>query len=85
MIISAILAALEQRLDFSVITEKRDKQIRWPVLKNEARRDITATLEQFVAEFVNSQAAVRVRPTKRLRQLAQRQQALYPFALGQPL
>jgi hypothetical protein len=32
----AILAGLEQRLDFIVIPQERDKQIRWPVLKDEA-------------------------------------------------
>ncbi len=40
---SAILTALEQRLDLIVIAQERDKQIRWPVLKNETQRNITAT------------------------------------------
>src|SRR5262249_6910382 len=79
---SAILAAVEQRLDLIVITEERNKQVSWPVLKNEPQRGISAALEQLVAEFANSQAAVHVRSTKRLRQLAQRQQALDSFALG---
>ena len=47
--VSAIFAALEQRLDLIVIAEKRDEQFRRPVLKNEAQRNITPTLEELVA------------------------------------
>ena len=34
--VSAILAGLEQRFDFIVIPQERDKQVRWSVLEDEA-------------------------------------------------
>jgi len=73
---------MEQRLDLIVIAQERNEQVRWPVLKDKTQCDITATLENLVAELANSQATVHVRPPEPLGQLAQRQQALYSFALG---
>jgi len=81
--VSAIFTASEQRLDLIVIAEEKYEQFRRPVLKNETQRIITSTLEDLVAYFASSQAAVHLRPAKCLRQLAQRQQALDSFALGQ--
>jgi hypothetical protein len=83
--ISPILSALEQRLDLVVISQERDKQVCRPVQENKTQRNIAATLEKLVAQFANPQAAVDVRPTKRVGQLAERQQALDPFILGWPL
>jgi hypothetical protein len=34
--VSPILAGMEQRFDFVVISQERDEQVRWPVLKDEA-------------------------------------------------
>ena len=48
-VVSAIFAALEQRLDLIVIAEERNEQFRRPVLKNETQRDITPTLEKLIA------------------------------------
>jgi hypothetical protein len=70
--VSAILAALEQRFDLVMITQERDEQVRWPVLKDEAQRSITAALENLVAQFTNSQATVHMRVAKGPGQLAQR-------------
>jgi hypothetical protein len=69
---SAVLAGLEQRFDFIVSPEERDKQVRWPVLKDEAQRNIAATLENLRAQFTNPQATMHMRATKGLGQLAQR-------------
>ena len=42
---STILASLEECLDLIVISQERDEQVRWPVLKDKTERSIAATLE----------------------------------------
>jgi hypothetical protein len=76
---------LEHRFDLIVIPQETDEQVGWPVLKEEAQRNIAATLENLVTQFTNPQAAVHMGAAKGLRQLAQRQQALGSFVLGQVL
>jgi hypothetical protein len=83
--ISTVFTSSQQRLDLIVIAQKRNKDVRWPVLEYESKRDIAATLEELVAKFADAQAGMNVRPAKSLRQLAQRQQTLDSFTLGQPL
>jgi hypothetical protein len=70
--ISAILAGLEQRIDLIVIPQETNEQVRWPVLKDKAQRDIAATLKNLVAQFANPQATMHVGAAKGFRQLAQR-------------
>jgi len=68
-----------------VIAQERHEEISRPVLKNKTERDIASAFKETAAEFTNAQAAVRVRSTKRVSQVAQGQQTLHPFAFGQPL
>jgi len=82
---SPILAAPQQCFDLVVIAQERHEEISRPVLKNETERDIASAFKELAAEFTNAQAAVRVRSTKRVSQVAQGQQTLHPFAFGQPL
>jgi len=82
---SAKLAGLDQGFDLIVIPQETDEQVRWPVLKDEAQRNIAAALKNLAAQFTNPQAAVHMWPAKRLWQLAQRQQAFSSFVLLQVL
>jgi predicted Fe-S protein YdhL (DUF1289 family) len=63
---------MEQSFDLIVISQERNEQVRWPVLKDEAQRNIAATLENLAAQLTNPQTAMDMRPAKGLRQLAQR-------------
>jgi len=76
---------MEQCFDLVLIPQERDEQVRRPILKDKAQRNIAATLENLVAQFTDPQAAVHMRAAKGLRQLAQRQQALGSFVLRQVL
>jgi len=58
---------LEQCLDFIVIAQERDKQVRRAVLKDETQRNTSPALEKLVSQFTNSEAAVHVRLAKRIR------------------
>jgi hypothetical protein len=79
--VSAKLAALQQRLHLIVISQEADEQFRWPVLKDKTQGNIATTLEDLISQLTDSEAAVDVRPAEGVRQLAQRQQALSSFVL----
>jgi hypothetical protein len=79
----SIRTLLEQFLDLVVVAHKRHVKIVRPVLKDETQRKVGATLEQLLAQFSDAESAVDMRPSEAFRQIAQCEQALRSFVLGQ--
>jgi hypothetical protein len=57
---SAILAALEQRLDFVVVAQERDEEVGRTVQEDEAQRQAGAAFEQLTAQLTDSKPTVDV-------------------------
>jgi hypothetical protein len=59
-----------------MVSEKRNEDLAWAVLKQETQGKAPPALEQALAELANAEAAVHVGPAEGLVELAQGQQAL---------
>jgi len=57
------MAAAEQVLDLSVITQEKDKEIFRSVFKKETHGQVTPTLEKTVAKLADANPAVAMRLT----------------------
>jgi hypothetical protein len=78
----AISAPAKQGSDLVMVAEERDKKLTTSVLKDESKIAIATAFEQFVPQFADAETAVHVGLAVAFGEIAKRQKAFDPFALG---
>jgi hypothetical protein len=78
-----VAAAAKERSDLVVVADEGNKKLLTSVQENESEITVSAAFEEFVAELANAKPAVHVRLAERFNQIAEREETLDPFVLGQ--
>jgi hypothetical protein len=80
---STVIAPAQKISNLIVVADEGNEKLLTSVQENESEITVSAAFEEFVAELANAKPAVHVRLAGRFNQIAEREETLDPFVLGQ--